>query len=65
MFDCVYTPYRTKFLDDAKKAGATVVYGFKMLLYQGIEQFKLFTGQEAPMKIMNNVLIQELGIKKK
>lgn len=61
VFDCVYTPKVTKLLKGASERGATVVYGYKMLLYQGIEQFKLFTNHDAPVEVMENVLLQELG----
>lgn len=52
VFDVVYSPKETKLLKDAKEKGARIVYGYEMLLYQGVEQFKLYTGLEAPVKEM-------------
>ena len=60
VFDIIYKPRNTQLLKFAKDRGAEVVYGYKMLLYQGIEQFKLFAGMDAPVKVMEEVLLKEL-----
>ena len=39
--DIVYNPNETVLLSEAIKAGATPVYGIKMLLYQGAESFEI------------------------
>ena len=46
VFDIVYVPEATPILKRALEAGCRVCNGFGMLLYQGYEQFKLFTGEE-------------------
>ena len=46
LFDIVYEPAITPVMKRASLAGCRVCNGFKMLEYQGYEQFKLFTGQE-------------------
>ena len=46
----VYHPKKTKFLEDAKAAGCKTVGGLGMLLWQGAEAFKLYTGLEMPVK---------------
>lgn len=46
VFDVIYEPEKTKLLQRAKKAGCKIENGYKMLYYQAIEQFKLFTGKE-------------------
>ncbi|MBT5015957.1 shikimate dehydrogenase [Candidatus Peregrinibacteria bacterium] len=57
IFDIVYRAQgQTKLLADAEAAGCTTVDGKKMLLYQGMIQFELWTGQEAPQKIMKEAL---------
>ena len=56
VFDVVYRPGLTKFLTDAKSAGCTIIDGKKMLLYQGMIQFKLWTGQDAPQDVMSQAL---------
>ena len=50
--DLVYNPLETPILRDAKKAGAQVLGGLPMLVYQGGASFKIWTGREAPIKIM-------------
>ncbi|MBI2611144.1 shikimate dehydrogenase [Candidatus Gottesmanbacteria bacterium] len=52
VFDIIFAPHQTKLLRDAQKKGAAIVYGYKMLLYQAAEQFKLFTGQDASLEVM-------------
>lgn len=44
MFDAIYTPKDTMLLRGAKETGAVVVYGTEMLIRQGLEQYKNFTG---------------------
>jgi shikimate 5-dehydrogenase len=41
---------------DAENAGCTVISGIEMFLNQAAVQFKLWTGQEAPRKVMRAVL---------
>ena len=48
--DIVYNPRETKLLKDAKKAGCKVIPGIGMLLWQGAEAFRLYTGREMPVK---------------
>ena len=48
--DIVYNPRETKLLRDAKEAGCKVLPGIGMLLWQGAEAFRLYTGQEMPVK---------------
>ena len=43
--DVVYTPLMTPFLQSAAKAGLEYRDGFDMLMYQGAESFRLWTGQ--------------------
>ena len=48
--DVVYNPKETKLLREAKAAGCRTVQGDGMLLWQGVAAFKLFTGQDMPVK---------------
>lgn len=57
--DIVYLPLKTKFLQDAEKYCETID-GLRMLLHQGVEQFKLFTGINPPVKVMEKVLYEEV-----
>jgi len=56
--DMVYTPRWTDLLNAARDAGATVVSGLSMLLYQGAKSFELWTGRPAPIEIMRQALGQ-------
>ncbi|MCR5742376.1 MAG: shikimate dehydrogenase [Lachnospiraceae bacterium] len=48
--DAVYNPEETKMLREAKEAGCITVGGKGMLLWQGVEAFKLFTGEDMPVE---------------
>ena len=61
VFDAVYNPHETLLLKEVAKAGAKPVYGIKMLLYQGAESFKIWTGREPPIDVMEDALKQYLG----
>ena len=60
--DIVYTPMETSLIKEAIKANAEVVYGYKMLLYQGIRSFEIWLNQEAPVDVMEKALLDVLGI---
>lgn len=62
VFDAVYNPNETALLKEAIKANAKPVYGIKMLLYQGAESFKIWTGVDAPVDVMENALKDTLNI---
>ncbi len=61
VFDAVYNPHETLLLKEAIKAGAKPVYGIKMLLYQGAESFRIWTGRQPPIDVMEDALKQYLG----
>lgn len=56
VFDAVYGSEETQLIKDAKEKGAQTISGIEMLLHQGFAQFKLFTGQQAPVEAMRNAL---------
>jgi shikimate dehydrogenase len=62
VMDIVYAPLETRLLREAKEAGCRTIDGLKMLLYQGGAQFKLWTGQSAPLDIMGRELKAALGL---
>lgn len=45
IFDIVYNPLRTRLLKEAGRAGAKTVPGMDMLVFQGMESFRLWTGK--------------------
>ena len=56
--DTVYAPEETLFLHMAKEAGCRVRNGYGMMLYQGAEAFRLWTGMEMPAEEIGG----EMGI---
>ena len=52
LLDVVYADWPTPLARAAADAGATVVSGLEMLVHQAAEQFRLFTGHEAPLAAM-------------
>ncbi|AOP35214.1 shikimate dehydrogenase [Leptospira tipperaryensis] len=44
VFDIVYNPLETPLVKAAQNAGAKIIPGSEMLLYQAMKQFELFTG---------------------
>lgn len=51
VYDLVYRPAETRFLKEARAAGAKTIGGIGMLVYQGAAAFKLWTGREAPVQV--------------
>jgi shikimate dehydrogenase len=60
VFDIVYNPLETRLLKEAKAAGAKTVSGVLMLVYQGAEAFKLWTGIEPPADLMKKTVLEAL-----
>jgi len=48
VFDVVYTPFKTKFLELAESQGAIALNGLKMFVEQGAKSFELWTEQQMP-----------------
>lgn len=58
--DIIYNPLETGLLKEARKAGAKTVSGAKMLVYQGLEAFKIWTGENPPVEIFEKALMENL-----
>jgi shikimate dehydrogenase len=56
--DVVYDPKKTKLLEDAEAAGCKTIGGIGMLLWQGAESFKLYTGLEMPVTEVEELLFK-------
>ena len=52
VYDLVYNPEETVLLRDAREAGGRTLGGLAMLVGQAAEQFRLWTGLEAPVNVM-------------
>lgn len=60
VLDVVFNPLETQLIKDARSAGSKVALGIRMLVLQGAFQFKLFTGENPPIDIMQKALEQAL-----
>jgi len=55
IFDIVYNPSKTPMVLSGIKSGAKVIPGYEMLLYQAMEQFRLFTGITPSTRHVNQI----------
>jgi shikimate dehydrogenase len=60
-YDLVYNPAETRFLREAREAGCELIGGLEMLVTQACEQFRLWTGGEAPTEVMRTAAVKALG----
>jgi shikimate dehydrogenase len=60
IFDIVYTPFKTQLIHKAERSGARTIPGVAMLLGQGEEAFRMFTGEAFPVSIARDALMREL-----
>lgn len=61
VFDCVYTPETTLLVKEARARGCHVITGVDMFLRQAGQQFRLFTGQEPPVPLMEKTIRRALS----
>lgn len=61
VFDIVYRPIYTDLLKNAKIAHAIPIFGYEMLLYQGVKAFEIWTDIKAPVEIMKKSLLGIFG----
>jgi len=59
--DLVYNPLETPLLAAAARAGASTLGGIYMLVYQGAASFEMWTGREAPVKVMLEAATQAMA----
>lgn len=62
VYDMVYNPPDTPLLMDAERAGAQVIGGLPMLVYQGAAAWTRWTGREAPVEVMFEAAREALGL---
>ncbi|MFB3813572.1 MAG: shikimate dehydrogenase [Terriglobales bacterium] len=63
VFDMVYTAKETPFAKAARAAGAQIIPGTEMFVYQGARQFEIWTGKPAPALEMLNVVNAALAMR--
>jgi len=62
VYDLVYNPWPTPLLRLAQEAGADILGGLPMLVYQGAASFEMWTGKAAPLDIMFSRAREALGL---
>jgi shikimate dehydrogenase len=61
LYDMVYTPAQTTLMQQAEEAGGRAIGGLGMLVRQGAEAFKIWTGVEPPIDVMLDTVRSELA----
>jgi len=61
VMDMVYRPLETRLLSQARAAGAQLISGLDMLVYQGAAAFERWVGQPAPADVMRAACLRALG----
>lgn len=62
-YDLVYNPLETVFMREASEAGCQVIGGLEMLVAQAEEQFRLWTGLDAPGDVMSAAARRALRVR--
>jgi len=57
VYDIVYMPVETELIEQSKKQGATIIYGWEMLLGQAMRSFEIWTKRPAPYEAMKITLL--------
>ena len=60
VMEVVFIPKETLFLKYARENNCKIIPGHKMLIYQALFQFELWTGKKASPEIMGRSLIKHL-----
>ncbi len=64
VMDIVYDPLETRLAKDADAAGAKVISGLDMLIYQAAASFEMWTGKRAPVAVMKKAALHQLSGRK-
>ncbi|MDI6827951.1 MAG: shikimate dehydrogenase [Armatimonadota bacterium] len=60
VYDLIYNPIETKLLQAARETGCKVMNGVLMLVHQGAISFRIWTGIEPPIKVMEEAVLAGL-----
>jgi shikimate dehydrogenase len=64
VFDLIYNPQMTKFLEFAKKSNAEIINGLNMLIYQAAKSFEIWTSETFPFDEIKSSFEKILNEKK-
>jgi shikimate dehydrogenase len=59
-FDTVYVPLETRFLREAKAAGARIITGAEMFIRQAVVQYRILTGAEPDPQRIRQIVFSKL-----
>lgn len=59
VFDAVYTPVDTQFLQDAAAEGLQIISGYELFIYQGVHAWKHFSGLPLDEAALRSALSEE------
>lgn len=59
VYDIVYKKGETRLIQEAASAGCKVLSGLSMLLFQGLESFKIWFEVEPPLEVMRQALLEQ------
>lgn len=62
VYDLVYTPFQTRLMQEADIAEVPKIGGLAMLIAQAIEQQRIWTGLDAPIKEMSRAALKRLSL---
>ena len=60
VYDLIYNPIETQLLRTAREAGATTLNGVGMLVNQGAAAFRIWTGVQPPLDVMERAVFAKL-----
>jgi shikimate dehydrogenase len=60
VMDIVYNPLKTRLLNEAEAQGCRTISGINMFVFQAALQFELWTGQKAPVDVMQQSALTAL-----
>lgn len=60
VYDLVYNPAETRLVGEARARGIRAMTGIKMLVHQGAISLEMWTGQQAPIDVMENAVMVRL-----
>ena len=61
VMDIAYPPLKTPLLEGCEDSGVEFIGADRMLLFQGVEQFEIWTGEKAPLTKMEEALKKRLN----
>ncbi len=60
VYDLIYTPFQTKFMNEADRAAVPKIGGLAMLIAQAAKQQKIWTNLDAPLEKMSRAALEKL-----